>query len=217
MEAEFWIKRWQDGKIGFHRSEVHPFLEKYFSQFEIDPGDKVFVPLCGKSLDMVWLANDQRVDVLGVELSEVAVGSFFKELGVTPKIESGERHCWYSTSSISVALGDFFAMSSDDLRGVRAVYDRACLIALPPAMRARYATKLGEIVEKGSRMLLITIDHQEARAEGPPFAVSRGEVETLFSKYQVKKLGERVVPVENPRLKELGLKEVQEEAFLISC
>ena len=83
MDAAFWLQRWQEGQIGFHRSDVMPLLEKHWPSLQLPAGSRVLVPLCGKSLDMHWLAA-QGHRVLGVELSPLAVTQFFEEAGLTP-------------------------------------------------------------------------------------------------------------------------------------
>ncbi len=78
MNAEFWHSRWQEKRIGFNQSAVNPLLINYFKQLNLPAGSLVFVPLCGKSIDMAWLAA-QGYDVVGVELVETAVQAFFTE------------------------------------------------------------------------------------------------------------------------------------------
>lgn len=52
METSFWHRRWLNNEIGFHQSEVNPFLLEHFSALQLPPGRRVFVPLCGKTLDI---------------------------------------------------------------------------------------------------------------------------------------------------------------------
>ncbi|WP_267284273.1 hypothetical protein [Psychrobacter sp. Sarcosine-02u-2] len=85
MDSKFWQQRWQDGRIGFHKSDVNPQLIEYFSELAVPISGQVLVPLCGKSVDMVWLAH-AGYDVVGVELVETAVQAFFVEQKVIPTI-----------------------------------------------------------------------------------------------------------------------------------
>ncbi len=83
MDPAFWQERWKNQDIGFHQPEFHALLQKYWSRLDLRPGSPVFVPLCGKSLDMVWLAQ-QGHRVIGAELSELAIDDFFAERGLDP-------------------------------------------------------------------------------------------------------------------------------------
>ena len=85
MQADFWLQRWSAGQIGFHQSEVNQDLQQYWSSLRVAPGARVLVPLCGKSQDMSWLRG-QGYHVVGAELSEAAVGSYFTERGEQPHI-----------------------------------------------------------------------------------------------------------------------------------
>ena len=51
-----WLARWAKGRIGFHLPAPHPALERWWPRLDVAPQAKVLVPLCGKSLDMRWLA-----------------------------------------------------------------------------------------------------------------------------------------------------------------
>lgn len=81
MTPEFWHKRWQEKRIGFNQSAVNPLLTEYIDHLDLAVGSRIFVPLCGKSIDMVWLAA-QGYDVVGVELVETAVQEFFAEQNI---------------------------------------------------------------------------------------------------------------------------------------
>ncbi|UOB25651.1 thiopurine S-methyltransferase [Pseudomonas orientalis] len=179
MEPEFWRDRWARNQIGFHLPEVNPYLQRYWSQLGVAGGAKVLVPLCGKSLDLVWLAS-QGYHVMGVELSEQAVEAFFSEQGLAPQISQRGGFKVYQTSLIEVWCGDFFALDAQSVADCSALYDRAALIALPPLMRAQYTERLNALLGSGAKGLLITLDYDQMRKAGPPFAVSDDEVHVLL-------------------------------------
>ena len=85
MQAEFWQSRWQEGRIGFHQSQVNPLLLKHFDTLNLPKGSRILVPLSGKSVDMAWLAH-QGYDVVGIELVESSVQEFFVEQDITPTV-----------------------------------------------------------------------------------------------------------------------------------
>jgi len=179
MQAEFWHERWQKNEISFHQADVHPGLRTHFPSLGIAPGSEVLVPLCGKSLDMRWLA-DAGYRVLGVELSELAIRAFFEEAKLTPRETHDGRFGIFEQGPFRLLRGDFFALTATDLTRVRGVYDRAALVALPPAMRRQYAAALTRRLPVAAAMLLVTFDYAQEKMPGPPHAVPLDEVRALY-------------------------------------
>lgn len=179
MDAAFWLQRWQEGRIGFHRTEVMPLLSEHWPTLDLPKGSRVLVPLAGKSLDMIWLAA-QGHRVLGVELSEMAVEQFFREHALSPSIMSLAHGRRYSVDGIDLICGDIFELDDSDLSDCVGVYDRAALIALPEAMRRRYVDEIYTRLPAGCRGLLITLEYPQAEKAGPPFSVDEQEVKHLF-------------------------------------
>lgn len=179
MEHQFWLERWQQDQIGFHQAEINQYLSEHWRQLGLPDGAPVFVPLCGKSLDMLWL-REQGHPVVGVELSEKAVSAFFEENDITPQVDQEDGFKVYTSSGLRLLSGDFFALKPENIQGVRAVYDRAALIALPPEMRAEYAAHMEKLLPAGAHILLITMEYPEGTLEGPPFSVGEEEVHKLF-------------------------------------
>jgi thiopurine S-methyltransferase len=216
MDKEFWLQRWQHGEIGFHQDEVNRYLQQHWQALFPERRDRVFVPLCGKSRDMLWLRQRGHA-VLGVELSDIAGKAFFAENGYVPQhhASAGFDHC--AADDIDILCGDFFDLGKDDLAGVSLVYDRASLVALPPGMRVRYATHLLQLLPSGTQILLLTFDYSQLLMEGPPFAVSRAEVESLYGdRADIRLLDEHDVLAQNPRFQARGLDRLQESIFLLT-
>ncbi|MDH3714383.1 MAG: thiopurine S-methyltransferase [Gammaproteobacteria bacterium] len=213
MDTAFWTRRWERGQIAFHLDQVNPRLQKYWSHLGVASGQSVFLPLCGKSLDMSWLAG-QGHPVTGIELSDIAIKQFFREYGHPPDIVDAVPFTVYSAAGVSVLQGDFFALQPQHLPDVAATYDRAALIALPPAMRASYARHLATLMAPGSVMLLITLEYDQHEMQGPPFAVLEDEVHGLlggeFSVEQLELTGELELP---PRFRENGLRRMRERIY----
>ena len=181
MDAAFWHRRWQEGRTGFHQEQVLPLLEKHWPLLRLPPGSRVFVPLCGKSLDMAWLAA-QGHRVLGVELSPIAVSQFFEEHHLSPEIRESALGTHYTAGTIEIIRGDAFALDTATLADCTAVYDRAALIALPRPMRDRYVGELHARLPTGCRELLVTLEYPEAEKAGPPFPVDAGEIRRLYAR-----------------------------------
>lgn len=179
MHPDFWHQRWHDGRIGFHQDRPTPLLLKHWPALGIAPGTRVFVPLCGKSLDMAWLAA-QGLDVLGVELSPLAVEQFFAENGLEPRIERRGDALHYRADAIEIVCGDAFALDDALLAGCGAVFDRAALIALPPDLRLRYSRELYGRLPRECRGLLVTLEFPPHEKAGPPFPVPEDEVRALY-------------------------------------
>ena len=180
MEHGFWLERWREGRTGFHQPQVSTLLKRHWPQLGLAHGSKVFVPLAGKSLDMVWLA-EQGHAVLGVELSPVAVQQFFAEHGWQPRCHESRHGRHYSASAIELICGDAFGLDAAVLQDCAAVYDRAALIALPPTMRAGYAQGLMDRLPAGCRGLLLTLEYAQNEMDGPPFAVLESEVRERYA------------------------------------
>ncbi len=180
MEPEFWLERWEKREIGFHQEDINRFLEQYWSTLKLAKDSTVFVPLCGKSKDMRWLAQQGHY-VLGVEVSETAVREFFEEWEVKPTRENKGPFVSYSASNIEILVGDFFALTAEDVRQVTGVYDRASLVALPPDMRRDYVNLLGEILPAKAQTLLISFEYRVDARKGPPFSIDKAAVKSLFA------------------------------------
>lgn len=196
MDADFWHQRWQDNRIGFHQDQPTPLMQKHWPSIGAPPGCRVFVPLAGKSRDMLWLAA-QGHRVLGVELSQLAVEQFFDEHGLQPDIHETRYGRHYrargtQTGDIELICGDAFALDAAALADCAAVFDRAALIALPSELRLRYVDELYARLPGECRGLLITLEYPQDEKEGPPFSVTESEVRARFdSRWNVELLERR--------------------------
>ncbi|MHC8306707.1 thiopurine S-methyltransferase [Pseudomonas sp. PB3P13] len=216
MQPEFWHKRWQSNQIGFHLPQVNPCLQRFWPPLALEEGARVLVPLCGKSLDLLWLAH-QGHEVLGIELSEKAVEDFFSEHHFDPNVSEQGPFKVYRAGSIELWCGDFFELTAGDVADCAALYDRAALVALPPAMRQRYAAHLNRIMPRESLGLLITLDYDQSQMDGPPFAVLDDEVQRLFAGFwSLKILEDRDVLSESSKFVESGVTRLEERVYKIS-
>lgn len=217
MEPDFWHERWENNLIGFHLDEVNPWLRAHWDKLAVKPGGRVLVPLCGKSLDLIWLV-EQGYEVLGVEISPIAVKDFFAENHLRAKRINNARCEIWQGPGITLLCGDLFELTAQDIGHIDAVYDRASLIALPPAMRQRYVTALEKLVPAEAPHLLITLDYDPQKMDGPPFAVSETEVRSLYSeRHQVECLESMDVLNQNERFRERGLDWLTEGVFRLQA
>lgn len=213
MDPEFWHARWQEGRIGFHQDRPTPALVAHWPALGVPQGARVFVPLCGKSLDMAWLAA-RGWRVLGVELSRTAVEQFFAEHGLEPAVREADDGLHYHAGPIEIVCGDAFALDDDALAGCDAVLDRAALIALPPGLRQRYVDELQSRLPVGCRGLLVTLEYPPHEKEGPPFAVTEAEVRERYSpRWAVDVLARRDLLDEQPSFRDEGVSRLQSVVY----
>ncbi len=210
MEPSFWKARWQEGRIGFHEGKPNAFLERHVARLGAE--GRVFVPLCGKTEDMAFLASKGH-EVLGIDLVESAVGDFFREHGLEPARETNERFTVLRQAPFTLLAGDFFALTKDDLAGVTAVYDRAAVVALPPDLRTRYAALLRSLVAPGTPILVVSFEYPQERMEGPPFSVGEDEIRRLYAGASIERLDE--APLETGKLAEAGVGAI-EQCWLVT-
>jgi thiopurine S-methyltransferase len=145
------------------------------------------VPLCGKSLDLAWLAS-QGYKVAGAELSPLAVEQFFQEQGLTPSVRQAGPLKVFEAKGIEIYAGDLFDLTPSLLGPIDAIYDRASLVALPPEMRVRYVAQLLAL-GGGVPQLLITYTYDTTRMDGPPFSIPAAEIESHYGRrYQIAQL-----------------------------
>jgi thiopurine S-methyltransferase len=216
MQASFWIERWKRSETGFHQLDADASLKQFWSGLSLRAGQKVFVPLCGKSLDMLWLAG-QGHRVLGVELSPLACEAFFAENKLTPeRSREGAFDVW-SAGEIRILQGDFFELRCEQLADCAGVYDRASLIALPPEMRKLYVQHLTAILPASAEILLLTMEFDQAQRQGPPFAVTEPEVRRLYEPgFEVRHLHAQDIFSPHSPLARKGLTWLEEKVYRIA-
>jgi len=215
MEPAFWQQRWADNQIGFHQAQVNPYLQKYWPALGLVPGSRVLVPLCGKSLDLAWLAG-QGYRVSGVELSRRAVEDFFCEHGLQPEVrQRGAFEVWRS-GDVELWCGDFFALQAGDIGDCAGFYDRAAVIALPPHMRGAYMQLLSGLLPTGCQGVVVTLDYDQSLLGGPPFSVGDEELRQGFAGWQVDELEVMEVIEESPKFSQAGVSSLLERVYRVS-
>ena len=169
---DFWHSRWQEGRYGWHEADGNEALKKYWPR--LPTGSRVLVPLCGKSVDLLWLTR-QGLEVTGVELSPIATRSFFEEAGLVFETRENGSFKWFrnSEAGIAIACGNYFDFTATPFD---ALYDRAAFSALPSGKRSEYAGLTNSLLQPEAFRLLITLEFDDCLAEGPPYPVFRDEV-----------------------------------------
>lgn len=213
MDPAFWLDRWQTRQIGFHRSNVHPMLERWWPTLAVPADARVYVPLCGKSLDMVWLAVRGH-QIVGSELSAIAVQDFFGERQTAATTTARGPFSRHTAGAFEILEGDALQLTPELLGPVQAAYDRAALIALPPDMRAHYVESFARLMPAGSSVLLIAFEYAQHMKSGPPFSVEPDEIQSRYEPhFQVQEL-ERVDVIDSsPKFVEAGITSLHEVAY----
>lgn len=188
MDPQFWLTAWKEGRTAFHRADFHEKLLQYFPELGAREGQRVLVPLCGKTKDLLWL-RAQGLDVHGVELSKQAVEEFYRENGLSPG----------RTPGLEITCGDFFGLDEENAYDL--AYDRAALVALPPPMRERYAKVITKALRDGGKYLLITFEYAPGELDGPPFSVLSDEIDRLYGeRFTIRRVESEPASDEGPRL-----------------
>lgn len=203
------MTRWEEGHTGWHQENGNKALRKFWPR--IATGSRVLVPLCGKSPDLLWLA-EQGCAVTGVELSEIAVQAFFDKADISFEVrENGELKRFRSLEhQITIVCGDYFQFSDEPFD---ALYDRAALVAMPPQTRPAYVQHTKSLLKPGTEKLLLTLEYDQSRADGPPFSVLPDEVLSYWS--ELRRVGDRSdsknIP---PKFRDVGMSEIVEAVWL---
>ncbi len=213
--TDFWKERWEKGEIGFHRDEVHDFLTRHWPQLFLAPGSAVFVPLCGKSRDMMWLAAAGH-KVIGVELSPLAVDDFFREQGMEADTQKRGNFIVRSTGPFTIWCGDIFDLPAEATASVAGCYDRAALVALPPSLQSRYAKKLTELLPASASILLTSLSYPDGELDGPPYSTPLAQVAAIFGNAHTIRISETRDGLEQSQnLKARGVTELEETAYIL--
>ena len=207
---EFWHRRWQSQEIGWHREIYNDLLVKHWPKINAIERSNVLVPLCGKSLDMLWLA-EQGYTIVGLEMVKHAVEAFFIENHFDfDSVEYG-KHMKYSSQPFTIFQGDFFDLSTGFIQA-DAWYDRAALIAIEPSKRKDYVNQIRKQTKSDAVGLLITFSYPQEQMQGPPFALQDDIVRDLFCEGFELELLEKIFLDDD---KERGLTNISSSVFKI--
>jgi thiopurine S-methyltransferase len=213
VQPDFWLDRWRTAQIGFHQAAVDRHLKAYWPLLRLPANSPIFVPLCGKSLDLMWLRSLGHA-VTGVELSPVALEAFFMEHGIPARRRVLGCFDAYEADGFKLFRGDYFQLTPALLGSVSAVYDRAALISWTPEAREAYVTHLTLLTSPGTQTLLIAVEFPPEQMSGPPFPLTRDTIENLYaSHYSIEELGRQEILELEPRLKARGLTELREVCY----
>ena len=214
MEISFWESKWHKGQIGFHMENGYEPLKKYWQKLDIVKNPNVLVPLCGKSLDIVWLAG-QGAQVYGVEVIGQAVSDFFRDQQITPAKNEKQGLKFYKAGPIEIWNCDFFKLEPDLLPSIDIVYDKGGLVALPHDSQKAYVEKLRTFTHPKSKILLHHFEYPQQEMDGPPFSIPIDRIRELFGGiYTIRTLLQETSKTKYEKFRERGLKSPILERFL---
>jgi thiopurine S-methyltransferase len=180
-ENNLWVERWKRREIGFNQAEANAFMVEHFDALNLKNGTTVFVPLCGKTVDISWILAKGHA-VVGVELSEQAVKELFEELGIVPNVSDEEDLILYSAKNLKIFVGDVFKLNAKMLGNIDATYDRAALVALSKEVRVAYTAHLREITNHAPQLLLC-FEYDQSLMNRTPYSVDECEVKEHYSEH----------------------------------
>lgn len=202
MEKKFWLEKWDIKQIGFHKDTFNHNLLDHYNKLNLSSGNHIFVPLCGKTLDMLWLAN-QGLKVSGIELSPVAIKEFFSENNLEYTIEKVGPFNKYISNNISIYEGDIFELTTEILGQIDGIYDRASTVALPEQIRANFLNKLKEFMPN-LNILMVLLEYDQSLIDGPPFSVPNEFVKKNLLNCKIEVLKDNETLKVSPKFKEVN-------------
>jgi thiopurine S-methyltransferase len=216
VQPDFWHDRWRTAQIGFHQSSVDDDLIQQWRVLSLPKAARVLVPLCGKSLDLLWLRQGGH-NVVGVEISDIALQAFFVENGVAARRRALPHFDLYEAENLELFRGDLFELTPERLGKVAAVYDRASLVSWAPNQRGRYVEHLWALTGTGTQTLLVTLEYPQAEMKGPPFSVDSEEVHRLYSRHHsIHELARRDILGNEPRMRTRGVSSLTAVCYKIT-
>lgn len=217
MDPEFWRARWRKGEIGFHQPHATPALVRHADRLSADPRDRILLPLCGKTLDLIFLSGRGH-PVIGVEVVEEALEAFFKENALSVERGQAGPHRKLFAHGVTGVVADFLGIEAGDIGGpVQGIFDRGALVAVPPETRGRYAERELGLLAPGGRILLVAFEYDAAKHSGPPFSVGEEVIrEHYAAAASIERLERRDIIEEEPRFKQRGLDWLEESVWLIT-
>jgi thiopurine S-methyltransferase len=213
MDKDFWLARWSKGEIGFNQTVPHAVLQKVRARL----GTRVYVPLCGKSVDMIYLAEHGH-QVYGTEIATDAIDAFFIE-NQLPRRATATRAPFvcHASDRIEILEGDAFELTPEHLgKPVTSIYDRAALVAVKPPDRARLVRTYERLLRLGGDILLVAVDYPQDKVSGPPWALAPSDIADLFAGFSSVQLLHVTEARTGPKFRNAGLESTVERSYWIS-
>ncbi|MGA0556913.1 thiopurine S-methyltransferase [Larkinella sp. VNQ87] len=207
MEKQAWAESWEASNNRFHRQDVHPYVLKHLTPFALME-KSILVPLCGRSLDLVYFSQFAE-RVVGVEQAESVILQFFAENQLAYE-KVGER---YISNNLTIFCKDLFALTPEEVGEINLVYDRASLAALPLPLRVGYLQKMEELTSPGTQYFLTTLEYAP-EMDSAPYSIAPEEVYGYFPNYLIDHVESPAVP-HHRLVRRFNLHYLKEHGFLM--
>ena len=211
---DYWLQKWREQDIGFHHTQINGHLVEYFPTLQLPKGACVLVPLCGKSNDMLWLMQ-QGFHVVGIELSAAAVEAFFADNNISYQRKQQGDIALYQAADITLYQGDMLRIPSHLIQPCEGYYDRAALVALPPAIREDYVAAVQQWLVPTAQGLLITYTYESDQDAAPPYSIPLETVMQLYDGWQIEQCYDGPL-VHHSKLHKHPLKTLSEQVYRLS-
>nr|CAB3267189.1 thiopurine S-methyltransferase-like [Phallusia mammillata] len=185
MSLQSWDGMWNENFIPFHESKVHKDLLKHENTLISHPG-RIFVPLCGKTVDMKYL-YDQGHSVVGMEFSDKAIVQFFEENQIQFEKNDSKFEKFHEYKSldgkVSLYAGDIFNVDAENLGRFDAIWDRGSFVAINVCDQEKYARIVTNLLKHDGKYLLNAFTYDGSKYQGPPHTSSEVDVMQRFGPY----------------------------------
>lgn len=178
---QYWLDRWQNNDVDFCQEAPNEFLVKHFCRFNINDSSVCLVPMCGCSIDMLYFLS-KGIKVVGIELSEKAVLSFFSQNNIKYEIIEESDYKCYKGNDIEIYVADIFNLPkiAKNLPAFDIWYDRGAYVALPEDIRTKYSKMMLQVCSDNTQILLLVMEHDK-KSQTPPYSVTQAELIKNFS------------------------------------
>jgi len=190
-KSNYWEKKWEDGLTSWHRNEVDRRLMKYLGELtSTRSGVRVLVTWCGKSVDIPWLCKE-GYEVVGVELSEIAVKQMFDESNIPYTVNRQDSFLVYQGTDrrIAVYVGNYYELTPAIVGVFEAIWDHHALGASEPKDRLAYKQVLVSLLRPHGKILLSHFEYGNQIRNQAPYSISQEMIKDLFEdKFDIKYL-----------------------------
>lgn len=160
-----WEARYQTGDMPWEKGAPSPGLVEYLQSNPPLDGD-VLVPGCGWGHDVRAISRPDN-EVIGLDIAPSAI--------------KGARAFPHAGNEV-YRHGDLFDLP-EELHGIFDwVWEHTCFCAIDPSMRRTYAKAVADALKPRGHFLAIFYLNPDAEGAGPPFGVTKSELDTLFYK-----------------------------------
>ncbi|KAM8966240.1 thiopurine S-methyltransferase-like [Pelodytes ibericus] len=220
LSVNDWMARWEKRIIGFHEANVHVLLAEFVDDMVNNRKQiRILFPLCGKAVDMKWLA-DMGHTIVGIDVSEIAIKEFFAENNI-PYVEedvpgiSGAKVFKSTSGNISLYCCSIFNINDSIVGKFDGIWDRGAMVAINPCDRQRYVSLIISLMAKDCHYLLVTVEFEPKLHAGSPFYVPDEDLETMLGSLCSYKCLKTIDALSDNQ-RQWGLVFYQEKIFLVT-